>query len=176
MSNVYGNELKRPCSSLSIDNTCTACSASFGTPHLLSKHQKSCTLTSENLRRLRAQVAELDRAKKRRRTDEVPQGSTHISPGSDSAEGRSADKNAEENDVASHQVSAQAPMLNPPVYLVARFDVVLPILMHFLDDVGTHRRSRKSACHGDTTGHPFSRKAFEPCCERYRCRRSAELR
>ncbi|KAJ3535522.1 hypothetical protein NMY22_g6451 [Coprinellus aureogranulatus] len=61
--------LKRACSSLALDNTCSACQQSFSAPQYLARHQKhDCANTKAELDVLRRQGQEL-RAVKRRRLD-----------------------------------------------------------------------------------------------------------
>ncbi|KAF5332762.1 hypothetical protein D9611_005092 [Ephemerocybe angulata] len=63
--------LKRGCSSLSIDNVCSACGKTFSAPHFLSRHQKlHCPQTTKELAVLREEAEAIHRSEsKRRRLD-----------------------------------------------------------------------------------------------------------
>ncbi|KAJ3522680.1 hypothetical protein NMY22_g11782 [Coprinellus aureogranulatus] len=59
--------LKRSCSALNSDNTCSACGKSFGAQHLLSKHQRSkCIQTFDEIQEIRKRLADQQNAKRRR--------------------------------------------------------------------------------------------------------------
>lgn len=71
-TNGSTSSLKRGCSSLNIDNICSACQKSFSAPQYLDRHQKlDCPTTKLELDALRYQAGELRQAK-RRRLDQPP--------------------------------------------------------------------------------------------------------